>query len=299
VLGLEVVLADGRVWNGLKVLRKDNRGYDLKQLFIGSEGTLGIITELTVRLYPLPEAVSAAICHMPSVDAAVRTTIAIVQLGVPIARCELLDARAVRAVNRHERMQLREEPMLLMEFHGSPAAVKEQAELVQEIALEHGGQDFAWADTPEERTRLWTARHHAYFAGLQTRPGCRCVTTDVCVPISRLADAIGEAIQDVEAAGLPYYVVGHVGDGNFHMCYLIDGNDAKERSAADALSSQLAQRAIAMEGTCTGEHGIGLHKQDLLIEEAGSIGMAVMRSIKTALDPGNIMNPGKIFQLAR
>jgi D-lactate dehydrogenase (cytochrome) len=298
VLGMTVVLSDGRTLKSGTRARKSSAGYDLTRLFIGSEGTLGIITELTVRLYPLPEAVSAAICHMPNVDAAVRTTIQIVQLGIPIARCELLDAHAVRAVNKHERMQLREQPMLLMEFHGSDTGVREQAELVQQVALEHGGQDFDWATTPEERTRLWTARHHAYFAGLQTRPGCRCVTTDVCVPISRLADAIGEAIRDVEASGLPYYVVGHVGDGNFHMCYLIDGNDARERAAAEQLSTKLAQRAIGMEGTCTGEHGIGLHKQDLLIEEAGTTGVSLMQVIKTAMDPDHILNPGKIFRMA-
>ncbi|ROZ76678.1 FAD-binding oxidoreductase [Ramlibacter sp. WS9] len=298
VLGLTAVLPDGRVLRTGTRARKSSAGYDLTRLFVGSEGTLGIVTELTVRLYPLPEAVSAAICHMPSVDAAVRTTIQIVQMGIPIARCELLDERAVRAVNKHERMQLREQPMLLMEFHGSDTGVREQAELVQQIAQENGGQDFEWADTPEERTRLWTARHHAYFAGLQTRPGCRCIVTDVCVPISRLADAIGEAIADVEASGVPYYVVGHVGDGNFHMCYLIDGADARERAVVERLATQLAQRAITLEGTCTGEHGIGLHKQDLLIEEAGATGVSLMQAIKAALDPSNIMNPGKIFQLA-
>jgi D-lactate dehydrogenase (cytochrome) len=219
-----------------------------------------------------------------------------VQLGIPIARCELLDTRAVRAVNQHERMQLREQPMLLMEFHGSETGVHEQAELAQQVALEHGGEGFEWAATPEERTRLWTARHRAYFAGLQTRPGCRCVTTDVCVPISRLADAIGRAISEVETVDVPYYIVGHVGDGNFHMCYLIDGDDGGECAAAESLSSNLARHAISLGGTCTGEHGIGLHKQELLVEEAGATAVSVMQVIKAALDPAHIMNPGKIFE---
>ena len=222
VLALGVVSASGEwVRTGTRA-RKSSAGYDLTRLFVGSEGTLGVMTEITLKLYPLPEAVSAAICHFPSVDAAVQTTIAIIQMGVPIARCELLDGRTVAAVNRHDRLSLREQPMLLMEFHGSPAGVAEQARTVQDIAAEHGGESFEWATTPEERTRLWTARHHAYFAALQTRPGCRCVTTDTCVPISRLAEAIGESVAEADAAGLPYFLVGHVGDGNFHIGYLID-----------------------------------------------------------------------------
>ena len=201
VLALGVVTATGEwVRTGTRA-RKSSAGYDLTRLLVGSEGTLGVMTEITLRLYPLPEAVSAAICHFPSIDAAVQTTIAIIQMGVPIARCELLDARTVAAVNRHDRLTLREQPMLLMEFHGSPDGVAEQARTVQEIAAEHGGEAFAWASTPEERTRLWTARHHAFFAALQTKPGCRCVTTDTCVPISRLAEAIGESVAEVDAAG--------------------------------------------------------------------------------------------------
>ena len=222
VLALGVVSASGEwVRTGTRA-RKSSAGYDLTRLFVGSEGTLGVMTEITLKLYPLPEAVSAAVCHFPSVDAAVQTTIAIIQMGVPIARCELLDGRTVAAVNRHDRLSLREQPMLLMEFHGSPAGVAEQARTVQDIAAERGGESFEWATTPEERTRLWTARHHAYFAALQTRPGCRCVTTDTCVPISRLAEAIGESVAEADAAGLPYFLVGHVGDGNFHIGYLID-----------------------------------------------------------------------------
>ena len=214
---------------------------------------------------------------------------------MPIARCELLDTNAVRAVNRHDRLSLREGPMLLMEFHGTPAGVKEQAELVQEIAREHGGEDFEWATTPEERTRLWTARHHAYLAALQTKPGCRAVTTDACVPISRLADCLLATIDEADAAGLPYFVVGHVGDGNFHMGYLIDPARPEERELAEDLNRRLVARAIRLEGTCTGEHGIGLHKMGFLREEAGDGAVALMRAVKHALDPKNIMNPGKIF----
>lgn len=294
VLALEVVTASGAVVRTGTRARKSSAGYDLTRLFVGSEGTLGIFTEITLRLYPLPEAVSAAVCSFPSVEAAVRTTMAIIQMGVPIARCELLDARTVRAVNRHSGLALREEPMLLMEFHGSPGGVREQAETVQALAAEHGGQAFEWASTPEERTRLWTARHHAYFAAVQSRPGCRCITTDVCVPISQLADHVTAAVAEADAAGLPYFLVGHVGDGNFHMGYLIDPDDAGERARAEALNAALVQRAIAGGGTCTGEHGVGLHKMGFLRAEAGEEALALMRAIKRALDPHDILNPGKI-----
>ena len=295
VLGLTVVTASGEVIRTGTRARKSSAGYDLTRLFVGSEGTLGVMTEITLRLYPLPEAVMAAVCQFPSIDAAVRTTIEIIQLGVPIARCELLDANAVRAVNRHDGMTLRESPMLLMEFHGSDAGVKEQAAAVQTIAHEHGGKDFEWAATPEERTRLWTARHHAYFAALQTKPGCRCVTTDTCVPISRLAQCVDDTVAEADASGLPYFIVGHVGDGNFHVGYLIDPAQPDERDTAERLNAQLVARALALEGTCTGEHGIGLHKAGFLLDEAGPGAVAVMREIKRALDPGDIMNPGKIF----
>ena len=295
VLALGVVSASGEwVRTGTRA-RKSSAGYDLTRLFVGSEGTLGVMTEITLKLYPLPEAVSAAVCHFPSVDAAVQTTIAIIQMGVPIARCELLDAHTVRMVNAHSKLGLREEPMLLMEFHGSPAGVAEQARTVQDIAAELGGESFEWATTPEERTRLWTARHHAYFAVLQTRPGCRCVTTDTCVPISRLAEAIGESVAEADAAGLPYFLVGHVGDGNFHIGYLIDPTQPEERVLAETLSAQLVGRSLRLGGTCTGEHGIGLHKMDFLRHEAGDGAVSMMRTIKHALDPHNIMNPGKIF----
>ena len=297
VLGLTVVTASGEIVHTGTRARKSSAGYDLTRLFVGSEGTLGVMTEITLRLYPLPEAVSAAVCSFPDVESAVRTTIQIIQLGVPIARCELLDANAVRAVNRHDKLALREAPMLLMEFHGSEAGVKEQAEVVQEIAAEFGGHQFEWATTPEERTRLWTARHHAYLSALQMRPGCRCITTDTCVPISRLAECVSATVAEADAAGVPYFIVGHVGDGNFHVGYLIDPNQPAEHALAERLNRQLVARALALEGTCTGEHGIGLHKMGFLLDEAGAGTVALMRSVKQALDPKNIMNPGKIFAL--
>jgi D-lactate dehydrogenase (cytochrome) len=245
----------------------------------------------------LPEAVSAAVCSFPSIEAAVRTVIQTIQLGVPIARVELIDHNTVRMVNAHSKLGLREEPMLLMEFHGSPAGVKEQAETVQEIAAEFGGQAFEWASTPEERTRLWTARHNAYFAAIQSRPGCRAMSTDTCVPISRLADCLLDSVAEVEASGLPYFLVGHVGDGNFHFGYLIDPNSAQERALAEELNHKLVHRALQLDGTCSGEHGVGLHKMGFLVEETGAGAVELMKVIKRALDPKNILNPGKIFDL--
>jgi D-lactate dehydrogenase (cytochrome) len=297
VLALTVVTAAGEVMRTGTRAKKSSAGYDLTRLFVGSEGTLGVMTEVTLKLYPLPEAVSAAICSFPSIDAAVQTTIAVIQLGVPIARCELLDANAIRAVNRHSHLSLREQPMLLMEFHGSEASVAEQAATVQEIAREHGGADFEFARTPEERSRLWAARHQSYFAALQMRPGCRCQSSDTCVPISRLAEGINEAVAEADASGIPYWIVGHVGDGNFHLSYLMDPNDAAECAAVEQLNIKMVQRALRLEGTCTGEHGIGLHKMPYLLDEAGPAAVDAMRSIKRALDPHNIMNPGKIFAL--
>ena len=297
VLALEVVTAQGEAIRTGTRAKKSSAGYDLTRLFVGSEGTLGVITEVTLRIYPLPEAVSAAICSFPTIADAVTTVIQTIQIGVPIARVELIDANSVRAVNAHSKLSLREEPMLLMEFHGSPAGVKEQAETVQEIAREHRGADFEWADTPEERTRLWTARHNAYFAAVQSRPGCRCITTDTCVPISRLADALLDTVAEADESGIPYFLVGHVGDGNFHVGYLIDPDDDDERARAEALNHRVVQRAIALQGTCTGEHGVGLHKMGFLIDEAGAGAVAMMRTIKQALDPDNIMNPGKVFAL--
>ncbi len=295
VLALEVVTASGEVIRTGTRAKKSSAGYDLTRLMVGSEGTLGVITEITLRIYPLPEAITAAVCSFPSIEAAVRTTIQVIQLGVPIARVELIDHHTVRMVNVHSKLKLREEPMLLMEFHGSPNGVKEQAETVQEIAHEHGGNAFEWASTPEQRTRLWTARHNAYFAALQSRPGCRAISTDTCVPISRLADCLIDSVAEAEASGLPYFLVGHVGDGNFHFGYLLDPNDAREREVAEGLNQKLVARALALDGTCTGEHGVGLHKMDFLVTEAGVGAVNMMRSIKRALDPNNIMNPGKIF----
>ena len=297
VLGLTVVTASGETIRTGTRARKSSAGYDLTRLMVGSEGTLGVMTEITLRLYPLPEAISAATCTFPSIDAAVRTTIQIIQMGIPIARCELLDAHAVRAVNRHDKMALPEAPLLLMEFHGSAASVAEQAATVQEIADEFGGSGFQWATTPEERTRLWTARHHAYFAGAQMKPGCRTVSTDTCVPISRLAECVTAASEAATTAGMQHYIVGHVGDGNFHIAYLVDPTIPAERELAERLNQELVQRAIDVQGTCSGEHGIGLHKMDFLVNEAGPGAIEVMRTLKRALDPKNIMNPGKIFAL--
>ena len=295
VLGLEVVTASGDVIRTGTRARKSSAGYDLTRLMVGSEGTLGVITEVTLKLFPLPEAVSAATCSFPSIEAAVHTTIQIIQMGIPIARVELIDQHAVRMVNAYSKINLPVQPMLLMEFHGSPASVKEQAETVQDIAAELGGQAFEWATTPEERTRLWTARHNTYFAAIQSRPGCRAISTDTCVPISRLADCLLDSIAEVEASGIPYFLVGHVGDGNFHFGYLIDPDSAHERATAETLNNQLVARALALDGTCTGEHGIGLHKMDFLVSETGIGAVSMMRAIKQALDPKNIMNPGKIF----
>ena len=297
VLALQVVTASGEVIRTGTRAKKSSAGYDLTRLMVGSEGTLGIITEVTVKLYPQPESVSAAICHFPSIDDAVKTTIEVIQLGVPIARCELLDANAVRAVNQHDKLSLREAPMLLMEFHGSAASVAEQARTVQDLARGHGGENFEWATTPEDRTRLWTARHRAYFAGMSSHPGCRTVTTDTCVPISRLAACIALAVREVDESGLPYYIVGHVGDGNFHIAYMIDPAQPAQRETAERLNAQLVAHALSLEGTCTGEHGIGLHKQGFLIDEAGLATVEMMRVLKRALDPKNILNPGKIFAL--
>ena len=295
VLGLEVVTASGDIIRTGTRARKSSAGYDLTRLMVGSEGTLGVITEITLKLFPLPEAVSAATCSFPSIDAAVQTTIQIIQMGVPIARVELIDQNAVRMVNAYSKINLPVQPMLLMEFHGSPASVKEQAKTVQDIAAEFGGQAFEWATTPEDRTRLWTARHNAYFAAIQSRPGCRAISTDTCVPISRLADCLLDSIAEVEASGIPYFLVGHVGDGNFHFGYLIDPDSEQERATAETLNNQLVARALSLDGTCTGEHGIGLHKMDFLVTETGAGAVSMMRTIKQALDPKNIMNPGKIF----
>jgi D-lactate dehydrogenase (cytochrome) len=297
VLALEVVTASGEVIRTGTRAKKSSAGYDLTRLMVGSEGTLGVMTEITVKLYPLPEAVMAATCSFNTLADAVNTTMTLIQLGIPIARCELLDENTVRMVNAHSRLSLREGAMLLMEFHGTAAGVKEQVEAVQTIAADNAGEAFEWADTPEARTRLWTARHNAYFAGLQSRPGCRAITTDTCVPISRLAAALLDSVTEAKEAGLSYFLVGHVGDGNFHMGNLIDPAIPLERVLAERLNTQLVERALKLGGTCTGEHGVGLHKMGFLRSEAGDGAVDMMRSIKRALDPDNILNPGKIFSL--
>ena len=293
VLMLRAVLPPGQVLRCGSRARKSSAGYDLARLLVGSEGTLGVITELTLKLHPLPEQVAAAAVQFPSIAAAVQTCIAVIQSGIPIARCELIDANAVRAVNAADHLGLAEGPMLLLEFHGSPLGVREQVETVQALAAEQGGTRFDWADTPEARSRLWQARHRAYWSAIQTRPGCRCLTTDVCVPISLLAECVDQTLAEAEAEGLPYFVVGHVGDGNFHVGFLIV--DEAEREQAQALSDRMVQRALRLDGSCSGEHGIGLHKQAYLLQEAGEPALAAMRAIKAALDPHGVMNPGKVF----
>ncbi len=298
VLALEVVTASGEVIRTGTRAKKSSAGYDLTRLMVGSEGTLGIMTEVTVKLYPLPDAVMAATCSFACLADAVNTAMLIIQLGVPIARCELLDANTVRIVNAHAKLDLREGALLLMEFHGSAASVQEQVDIVQGLAADQGGQAFEWANTPEARTRLWTARHNAYFAGVQSRPGCKAITTDTCVPISQLAEAMLDSVLEAEQSGIPYFLVGHVGDGNFHMAYLIDPDQPEERVLAEKLNHQLVHRALKLGGTCTGEHGVGLHKMGFLVDETGAGAVAMMRSIKQALDPDNIMNPGKIFKLS-
>ena len=297
VLALTVVTAEGKVIRTASRAKKSSAGYDLTRIFVGSEGTLGVITEVTLKLYPQPEAISAATCSFSSVDAAVQTTIATIQLGVPIARCELLDALTVKAVNQRDKLGLPELPLLLFEFHGSPASVEEQARTVEAIAAEHGGQGFKWATKPEDRTRLWEARHNAYFACLQLKPGCRSFTTDVCVPISRLAECITETIADTEASFLPAPILGHVGDGNFHCAILANADDPREVEEAERLNTRIVERAIAMDGTCTGEHGVGMHKMEFLREEHGDDALDLMVRLKRAFDPLNILNPGKIVRV--
>ncbi|HEX5640282.1 MAG TPA: FAD-linked oxidase C-terminal domain-containing protein [Burkholderiaceae bacterium] len=297
VLGMTVVTGEGKVIRTARRARKSSAGYDLTRLFVGSEGTLGIITEVTLKLYPQPEAISAATCSFPSVEAAVRTTIETIQMGVPIARCELLDALTVKAVNARNKLGLPEMPMLLFEFHGSPASVAEQVEAVQTIAREHGAAAFEWANQPEERSRLWEARHNAYFACLQLKPGSRSFTTDVCVPISRLAECISETIRDTSASPLPAPILGHVGDGNFHCAILADPEKPAELEEAERLNRRIVRRALAMDGTCTGEHGVGMHKMDFLREEHGDDALELMARIKRSFDPQNILNPGKIVRV--
>ncbi|HYT47045.1 MAG TPA: FAD-linked oxidase C-terminal domain-containing protein [Burkholderiales bacterium] len=296
VLSLKVVLADGRVLQTSRRAKKSAAGYDLTRLFIGSEGTLGIITEVTVKLYPVQEAMSAAVCAFRSIDGAANTVIQTLQMGIPVARSELLCATTMAALNKHNKLNYRESPTLLLEFHGTQASVVEQAKSVQEIAKDNGGLDFQWATRPEERSKIWEARHNAYFACLQLKPGARALSTDVCVPISRLAECITETEKDIASASLPIPLFGHVGDGNFHLVILIDPANDAEIAEAKALNVRLVRRALAMEGTCTGEHGIGIGKQSYLVEELGEA-VELMRDLKRTFDPDNLMNPGKVVSL--
>ncbi|MGH8673900.1 MAG: FAD-linked oxidase C-terminal domain-containing protein [Burkholderiales bacterium] len=296
VLSLKVVLADGRVIQTARRAKKSSAGYDLTRLFVGSEGTLGIITEVTVKLHPVQAAMSAAVCAFPTIEGAASTVIQTLQMGVPVARSELLCATTMAALNRYSKMNYREMPTLLLEFHGTEASVVEQAQTVQEIARDNGGLDFQWATKAEERSKLWEARHHAYFACLQLKPGARALSTDVCVPISRLAECIVATATDIERASMPIPLFGHVGDGNFHCVILVDPNNPADVDEAKAFNVRVVKRALAMEGTCTGEHGIGIGKQSYLEEELGDA-VDLMRDLKRTFDPDNLLNPGKIVAL--
>jgi D-lactate dehydrogenase (cytochrome) len=293
VLGLTVVLADGQVIRTGGRARKSSAGYDLTRLFVGAEGTLGVITEIRLRIYPVPEVIAAAVCGFPSVTDAVQASIGCIQLGIPVARIELLNQAQVAACNGRSDLGLPERPTLFIELHGGEAAVKEAAEAVETVTGSHQGAGFEWTTDAKERDRLWTARHQAYYAALALRPGARALTTDVCVPISRLAECIAETERDLDDEGTPAPIVGHVGDGNFHVVYLFDPLDEGELQKAQGFHERLVHRALAMGGTCTGEHGIGYGKLAFLREEhAEAVG--AMAAIKAALDPYGILNPGKI-----
>ncbi len=296
VLSLNVVLADGRVIRTARRARKSAAGYDLTRLFVGSEGTLGVITEVTLRLYGIPEAISAAVCAFPTIDEAVNTVILTIQSGVPVARIELLDAATMGAVNDYAGFDYAVAPTLFFEFHGTPASVAEQAETVRAIADDFGGSAFEWTTLEEERNRLWQARHDTYYATQALAPTKVGIATDVCVPISRLAECISETQADLEASNILAPLVGHVGDGNFHLIYFVDPDDEAEVAEAKRLNERMVMRALALDGTCTGEHGIGYGKLDFLQAEHGE-GISVMRQLKQALDPHNIMNPGKVVAL--
>lgn len=297
VLALTVVTPNGDVVRTSRRAKKTSAGYDLTRLFVGSEGTLGIVTEITLKLHGIPEAISAGVCPFPSVRAACDATIVTIQSGLPVARIELLDEAQVRACNLYSKLALPETPMLFVEFHGTEAGVKEQAERFGEIAAEYGGGPFDWATKAEDRSRLWQARHDAYWASMSLRPGAKGVSTDVCVPISRLAECVEETKRDIEATGLIAPIVGHVGDGNFHVLPLVDMDDPTDIERAKAFVERLVERALAMEGTCTGEHGVGQKKMKYLEAEHGPEALDLMRVLKRAIDPNDIMNPGKIVTL--
>ncbi|MBT4185285.1 MAG: FAD-binding protein, partial [Deltaproteobacteria bacterium] len=295
VLGLTVVTADGRIIRTGTRARKSSAGYDLTRLFVGSEGTLGIITEVQLRLYGVPEAISAAVCSFETMEGAANTTISTIQMGIPVARIELLDEVQVDAINRYADFDYALKPTLFFEFHGTEAWVREQSEMVKEISTEEGGSDFQWSTREQEKQKLWEARHNAYYAGLALRPGSKGWATDVCVPISRLADCILETRSDIEESKLTVPLVGHVGDGNFHLLFLIDPeNEEEELKLYQSLNDRLIERALRMGGTCTGEHGIGSGKIKYMKAEHGD-SLDLMRQIKQALDPDNLMNPGKML----
>jgi len=297
VLSLKVVLADGRIIQTSRRAKKSAAGYDLTRLFVGSEGTLGIITEVTVRLYPVQEAMSAAVCAFESVDGCTNTVIQTIQAGVPIARCDIVCEKTVGAINAYKKANYRVAPTVFFEFHGTKTSVVEQAETVQAIAKENGGMDFVWATKAEERTALWDARHNAYFACLQLKPGTRAISTDVCVPISRLAECVHETMADVKDYINPVPLLGHIGDGNFHLMFLIDPAKPEQTELAKQFNQRLVERALKMEGTCTGEHGIGMGKMGSMRMELGDDVMDIMRDIKHVFDPDDLMNPGKVVPL--
>jgi D-lactate dehydrogenase (cytochrome) len=297
VVSLTVVTPDGDVLKTARRAKKSSAGYDLTRLFVGSEGTLGVVTEITLRLHGIPEAISGGICPFPSVRAACDAVIVTIQSGIPVARIELLDEVQIRGVNLHSKLGLPEVPMLFLEFHGTEAGVKEQSERFSEIAAEYGGGPFEWATKAEDRTRLWQARHDVYWASIALRPGAKGVATDVCVPISRLADCVEETRKEIDELGLLSPIAGHVGDGNFHCMPLVDMDDADEVARAELFIERLVERALAMGGTCTGEHGVGQKKMKYLEAEHGPEALALMRAIKRTIDPKNIMNPGKVVPL--
>jgi D-lactate dehydrogenase (cytochrome) len=294
VLAVKAVLPNGETLVTATRAKKSSTGYDLTRLFVGSEGTLGVFTEITLKLYGIPEAISAAICSFPTVKAAADATIVAMQVGLPLARIELLDEVQVRACNLYSKLTLPESPLLMVEFHGTEAGIAEQIERFREIATDFGGGSFEWATKAEDRTRLWQARHDAYWACMSLRPGAVGISSDVCVPISRLAECIDETKRDIEETGLIAPIVGHVGDGNFHVLPLIMKDDADETGRAKAFMERLVHRALDMEGTCSGEHGVGQGKMKYLLKEHGPAALDMMRAIKTAIDPADIMNPGKI-----
>jgi D-lactate dehydrogenase (cytochrome) len=295
VLGLTVVLADGRIIKTGGRARKSAAGYDLTRLFVGSEGTLGLITEIRLRLFGIPEAIAAAVAPFPSIGDAVNTVIRVIQSGIPVARIELLDEVQLDAVNRYSQLDYPVAPTLFFEFHGSETGVTEQSDAVKAIAGDFGVGEFRWSTLAEERNKLWQARHNAYYAGLSLRPGSKGWPTDVCVPISRLAECIVDTKRDIEEHHLLAPIVGHVGDGNFHTCIVLDPDNPAELTAAEAFNQRLVTRALAMGGTCTGEHGIGTGKMAFLEQEHGADAIGLMRLLKQAIDPENRMNPGKIF----